>query len=167
MVKDMLFKDIYIEYGPGVYKFLLSLTGDENQAEELMQETFYRAFLNIDKFREECSLYTWLCSIGKNAWIKECRRQSRLSGNTEINEMPEYDFDSAETIIINREQAALISEAMKDVEPPYIDVFMLKVFGEKKLSDIAKDYGKSESWARVTYYRAKAKIKEKMEELSK
>lgn len=53
MVKDMLFKDIYAEFGPGVYKFLLSLTGDENQAEELMQETFYRAFLNIDKFREE------------------------------------------------------------------------------------------------------------------
>lgn len=54
----MLFKDIYAEYSQSVYRYLLSLSGDEHQAEELMQDTFYRAFLNIEKFKEECSLYT-------------------------------------------------------------------------------------------------------------
>lgn len=159
----MLFKDIYAEYSQGVYRYLLSLTGDENQAEEMMQETFYRAFLNIDKFKEECSLYTWLCQIGKNAWFKECKRRKRFDTGESPDDNRPDDRDSVETIVIKSEQARLISEAMKDLEPPYIDVFMMKVFGEKKLSDIAKFFGRSESWARVTYYRAKAKIIEKME----
>lgn len=159
----MLFKDIYAEYSQSVYRYLLSLTGDEHQAEELMQDTFYRAFLNIDKFKEECSLYTWLCQIGKNAWIKECKRQKRFDNSDTFDKNCPDEKDSVDTIVIKSEQARLISEAMKDLEPPYIDVFLMKVFGEKKLSDIASFYGKSESWARVTYYRAKAKILEKME----
>lgn len=159
----MLFKDIYAEYSRGVYRYLLSLTGDENQAEELMQETFYRAFLNIDNFKEECSLYTWLCQIGKNAWFKECKRRKRFDDSESAVDNRTDDRDSVETIVIKKEQARQISEAMKDLEPPYIDVFIMKVFGEKKLSDIAKFFSKSESWARVTYYRAKAKIIEIME----
>ena len=60
----------YDEYAKSVYRFLLSLTGSEDLAEELLQETFYQALQHIDKFEGKCSLYTWLCQIGKNAWYK-------------------------------------------------------------------------------------------------
>ena len=46
----MIFKEIYEEYGKAVYRFCLSLTGNPDEAEELMQETFYRAFLSAERF---------------------------------------------------------------------------------------------------------------------
>ena len=74
------FQEIYREYGKPVYRFLLKLTGSRDQSEELLQETFYQAFLPIDRFEGRCSVYTWLCRIGKNAWLKECKRQKRFDG---------------------------------------------------------------------------------------
>lgn len=74
-----VFKEIYQEYGKRVYRFLLVLTGSAQDAEELLQETFYQAFLHVDKFEGRCSMYTWLCQIGKNAWLQECRRKKRFS----------------------------------------------------------------------------------------
>ena len=73
------FQDIYEEYAQPVYRFLLSLSGSEDLAEELLQETFYQALQHIDRFEGRCSLYTWLCQIGKNAWIKEMRRNKKHS----------------------------------------------------------------------------------------
>ena len=73
------FEELYHTHGKPVYRFLLALTGDESQAEELLQETFYQAFLHIDRFEGRSSLYTWLCCIGKNAWLRECRRRSRYA----------------------------------------------------------------------------------------
>lgn len=71
------FQKVYEEYARLVYRFLLSLTGNDDLAEELLSETFYQAFRHVDKFEGRCSFYTWLCEIGKNAWIKECRRNKR------------------------------------------------------------------------------------------
>ena len=73
------FQKTYEKYAQPVYRFLLSLAGSEDLAEELLQETFYQAFQHIDQFEGRCNLYTWLCQIGKNAWIKECRRNQRYS----------------------------------------------------------------------------------------
>ncbi|MDE6053080.1 MAG: RNA polymerase sigma factor, partial [Lachnospiraceae bacterium] len=70
-------QEVYKKYGRKVYDFLLSLSGNETLAEELLQETFFQAFQHIGQFEGRCSLYTWLCQIGKNAWLKEIRRNKR------------------------------------------------------------------------------------------
>ena len=69
------FQEIYEAYSRPVYRFLLALTRNETMAEDLLQDVFYQALLHIDRFEGRSSLYTWLCQIGKNAWLKECRRQ--------------------------------------------------------------------------------------------
>lgn len=53
-----------------VYRFLLSLTGNVHQAEDLTQETFYRALLHIGQYRDDGHMYTWLCTIGKKCLAK-------------------------------------------------------------------------------------------------
>ena len=53
------FQKVYEEYAQPVYRFLLSLSGSSDLAEELLQETFYQAFLHIDRFEGRCNLYTW------------------------------------------------------------------------------------------------------------
>lgn len=158
------FKEIYQQYGRSVYRFLLSMTGEEHQAEELLQETFYQAFLHIDQFEDRSSLYTWLCRIGKNAWLKECRRSKRyLDDSWENLALPSRE-PLPEDQYIQKEEYQQIRKALQKLEDPYKDVFILHIYGELKLKEIAQSYGKSENWARVTYYRAKQKI---MEEISK
>ena len=158
------FKKIYEEYAQPVYRFLLSLTGSEDMAEELLSETFFNAFIHIDKFEGRCSLYTWLCQIGKNAWIKEYRRSKKYS-ETRFEDLDLADkTPSVEDQIISKEMYEKIHYALEKIGEPYRDVFILHAMGEIKLTEIASIYEKTESWARVTYFRAKQQI---AKELSK
>lgn len=152
------FQDVYEEYAQPVYRFLLSLTGNADLAEELLSETFYQAFRHIDEFEGRCSLYTWLCQIGKNAWIKECGRNKRYI-KTSIDDLDITDNKaSLEETVINKEMYRKIIKALQKLDSPYRDVFILHAVGEVKLKEIACIYEKTESWARVTYFRAKQRI---------
>lgn len=152
------FQRIYEEYAKPVYRFLLSLAGTEELAEELLQETFYQALQHIDRFEGRCSLYTWLCQIGKNAWIKECKRSKRYSQTSLDELMIPSSGPSLEDRAITRDEYRAVQKAIQHLEDPYRDVFVLHAIGSISLKEIAGIYGKSESWARVTYYRAKQQI---------
>lgn len=152
------FQKVYEEYARPVYRFLLSLTGNEDFAEELLAETFYQTFRHIDKFEGRCNLYTWLCKIGKNAWMKECRRHKRYIDLGLDDLVAPEDKPSLEEQIVNKEMYRKILKTLQDLAEPYRDVFILHAIGEVKLKEIACIYEKTESWARVTYFRAKQMI---------
>lgn len=153
------FQKVYEEYSKPVYRFLLTLTRDELMAEELLQETFYRALMHIDQFEGRSSLYTWLCQIGKNAWLKECRKNNRyiMVSMEEVIKNVSREI-SPEEQVIQKEDSRKIRCAILRLEEPYKDVFILHTYADIKLKEIAMLYGKTESWARVTYYRAKQQI---------
>lgn len=152
------FQEVYEEYGRKVYRFLLSLSGSEVLAEELLQETFFQALQHIDKFEGRCSIYTWLCQIGKNAWLKELKRNKRYS------EIPFDELKLTKNSMLLDEQFIIKDEyirarkAMLNLEEPYRNVFILHALSNIKLKEIANLYEKTESWARVTYYRARMQI---------
>ena len=128
-----------------------------------MKETFYQALQHIDQFEGRSSLYTWLCQIGKNAWLKEIRRNKRYSERP-IEELELVSMaHSVEDSAIRREEYDRIRKALYQLEEPYKSIFVLHVFGEVKLKELADAYGKSESWARVTFHRAKQQIIAKIE----
>lgn len=161
------FKEVYEQYAKKVYYYLLSLTRNAQEAEELLSETFYQAFLHIDKFEGRSSIFTWLCQIGKNAWLKECKRKKYFE---EMGpELPDIQDkgESPEALVIRKEGELLLKNAIFKLEEPYREVFMLRVFAEMKLKDIAAEYSKSEEWARVTYYRAKSKVQKYIESMEK
>ena len=154
------FDELYHTHGKPVYRFLLALTGDEGQAEELLQETFYQAFLHIDRFEGRSSLYTWLCCIGKNAWLRECRRRSRYA-DTPYEELKLTDpTPTPEESMLRSEQNQRLRQAVLELEDPQREVFILHAYGGLKLKEIAALHQKSESWARVTYFRARKTIQE-------
>ncbi len=152
------FQQVYEEYARPVYRFLLSLTGNEDFAEELLAETFYRALKSIDKFEGRCSLYTWLCQIGKNLWLKECRRNKKYSEIESEAVFIDNNMSSVEDLVIDKETYQKILVILRALDDVYRDVFILHALGDVKLKEIAVIYGKSESWARVTYFRAKQHI---------
>lgn len=154
------FEELYKTQGKAVYRFLLTLTGDPHQAEELLQETFYQAFLHIDRFEGRSSLYTWLCQIGKNAWLRECRRRSRYADTPYEDLTLEDPSLSPEDAIARREEARRLRRAVRKLEDPHREVFILHAYGGLKLKEIAALHQKSESWARVTYFRARKILQE-------
>lgn len=152
------FQKVYEEYAQPVYRFLLSLAGDESFAEELLQETFYQALQHIDKFEGRCSLYTWLCQIGKNSWIKEIQRNNRYYDLSWDDLTISTGAPSLETQVITKDEYRRAHQAMQKLKDPYRDVFIMHAIGGIKLKEIAYIYRKSESWARVTYFRARQQI---------
>lgn len=155
------FDAIFKEFTPVVYHFLLSLCGDESLAEELTSETFYQAYLHIGQFRGDCKIETWLCQIAKNALRKEQRRRNRFTAVDALeNSVADQNIFEA---IADKEQALQIHRHLHTLKEPYREVFMLRVFGNLSFKEIADICGKSESWAKVTFYRAKSKLIEAME----
>lgn len=152
------FQKIYEEYGRPVYRFLLALSGDPDMAEELLQETFYQAFCHAEKFEGRCSEYTWLCEIGKNAWLKECRRRQWFNAQAIENLLLVNPNPTPEENSILQDEYTRTRIAILKLKNPYRDVLILHVYGGLKLKEIAKAYNKTESWARVTLYRAKQQI---------
>ena len=140
------FEKVYDLYFKDVYKYALSISRDPQVAEEITQETFFKALKNIDSFRGQCRLYVWLCQIAKNTYITYCQKQSRIS--------PEVEDKCKTTLedhLLTKESAFEIHKVLHRLPEPYKEVFSLRVFGELPFSQIGELFGKTESWARVTY----------------
>ena len=152
------FEMVFRENNQFVFRFLMKLCGDVSLAEELTQETFFRAYMNLSALRNEEKVAVWLCQIAKNtyfAWFNEQKRKQPVSQPIPADSTP----DIAE-LFEEKELAGRAFSVLHALEEPYKEVFMLSVFGGLSLKDISAMFGKSESWARVTYYRAKQKIME-------
>ncbi len=152
------FDEIYSVYFKEVYKFVFSLCRNHSLAEEVTEETFFKALLKIDGFKGDCKIGTWLCKIAKNTYfdyVKKHKRQTELNPDTASDDDIAKCFEDSET-------AYLIHKALHKLKEPYKEVFGLRVLGEMEFSKIAALFGKSESWARVTCYRAKIMIKEEL-----
>ncbi|MDD7220776.1 MAG: sigma-70 family RNA polymerase sigma factor [Eubacteriales bacterium] len=156
------FHDIYKRCAEKVYRFLLGLTQSADQAEELTAETFYQAFLHIDRFRGDCAIETWLCQIAKNAFYKEQKRRKRFyPGSEYLTERGEPD--GALQRVEDRQTVLELHRHLHAMPEPYREVFELRVFGELQFQEIAAIFEKSESWAKMTYYRARARLARQME----
>lgn len=157
------FTDIYTSYFQDIYKFLLALCHDEELAEELTQDTFFKAMKNYESFRGDCKITTWLCQIAKNSFfLYEKRRKRNVTIESVENEM--VDTNSIEILFGQKEQSFEIHKLLHNLPEPYKEVFSLRVLGELDYQDIAKLFDKTESWARVTFHRAKLKIIEQVKE---
>lgn len=147
--------NIYSLYFKDVYKYVLSLCYNQDIAEDITQETFLKALKNINKFKGQCKLRVWLCQIAKNTYFSLYEKNKY-----EIEFNKEYEIESIETKLIRKETAFEVHKVVHQLEEPYKEVFTLRIFGELSFAQIGELFGKTESWARVTFHRGKIKIKE-------
>ncbi len=151
------FEEVYRLYFRDVYRYCLALTRDEQVAEEVTQETFFKALKAIDKFDGKCRLYVWLCQIAKNTYL------SMLQKGRTGEELLPPSGESLEEKLLTKESAFEIHQILHALEEPYKEVFSLRTFGELPFRQIGALFGKTESWARVTYHRARLKIREELQ----
>lgn len=155
------FEELYQRFYKDVYLFALSMCQDPHTAEELAQETFFRALKEIRRFKGNCSVTSWLCQIAKNLYRDQLRKGKRLvpedSVGSSLTERPSPAPDVSETCA-RKDEALSIYRVLHCLDEPYKEVFILRALGELSFREIGDVFGKQENWARVTYYRARMKI---------
>lgn len=154
------FGEIYAAYFSDVYKYILSLSRNEAIAEEVTQETFFKAMRHIDRFNGTCKLYVWLCQIAKNTYFSLCEKQKRLVPETD-EDFPDTTAD-VEISYLDKDAAKRLHVLLHNLNDPYKEVFTLRVFGELPFTQIGELFGKNDSWARLIFYRAKKQLQEAM-----
>ena len=153
----MDFDQIYQDYFQDVFYFLRSLSRNASKAEELTQETFTKALQHIGQYDGRKDIKAWLLTIAKHTYIDDYRREKHCAASDIVEGLPDSEPQIIEKLM-DQETAFQIHSFLHQMPEPYKEVFSLRVFGELSFEQIGKLFGKSASWARVTYYRAKQKI---------
>lgn len=146
------FEAVYRAYGTLVFRYLRRLGCPPQDAEDITQETFVKALLHIDSWRGEGSLSAWLCQIAKNTWMTALRRQKR--------ELPLPPDPGTADDGPAWEWLDLVDR----LPEPQRTVFRKRALGGCPYGELAREYGKSESWARVTVCRARMRILQMLNE---
>ncbi len=155
------FETIYRMYFTDVELYLRAICRDELLAEELTEQVFFQALKALPKFRGDCDIRTWLCTMAKNCYLSHLRKHRQTESIEEL-QIPDPK-QSVEERALDRDQAMTIHRLLHDLPEPYKEVFSLRVFGQLSFEDIGSLFGRTGNWACVTYHRAKQKIKDQME----
>ena len=154
-MEDM--ETVYRRHAQTVYKFLLSQCHSAQMAEELTQETFYQAVRSIDRFDGGCKVSVWLCQIAKHLWyqqLRKARRETELPEETALPPLP-----SSEDEAVGRAGQVELLRQIHSLPEPGREVVYLRTFGGLSFREIGEVLGRTETWARVTFYRSKEQLK--------
>lgn len=157
------FETIYRTYFQDVFCYIRRLSGNEHIAEEITEETFYKALRSIDGFRGECDIRVWLCQIAKNCYYTYWKQSDQTAEPESLELLPVPD-ESAEERLIRQEEVLQIQRILYDIPDPYREVFLWRVYAQLTYRQIGQIFGKSENWACVTYHRARNRIRERLKE---
>lgn len=150
---DFDLEQIYRNYSRKVFCYLLSLGASEATAEDLVQDTFLKAAQNIEQFRHESTLSSWLCSIARNLYRDWLRKQKTMIPADEI-EIPAYD----------RQRDLQLFSCLHQLDEPYREIVYLRNFAGMSFREIGEIFSRTETWSRVNYFRGKQKLKEMLKE---
>lgn len=157
--------ELYSEYFQTVFKYLFCLTHDTDLSEELTQETFYQAIKTYSNFRGDCKVSVWLCQIAKHLWYKELNKRKR-NAQDPLHDVSDslQSNDYVENLILTNESKVELFQKLQVLDEKTREVMYLRLTGELSFKEIGEILDKNETWARVTFYRAKQKlVKEEQE----
>ena len=152
----MDFEEVYNRYSKDVFKFCLSLCRNHAIADDITSETFLKAIKAGDRFDGKCSIKVWLFQIAKNAYYDYLRKHKRITElPDEISCESDFELD-----LLDKAEVLRLHKLLHQLDSVYKEVFSLRVFSELSYAEIGEVFTKSESWARVTFHRAKLKLRE-------
>lgn len=150
--------EIYQKYAQMVYRYLLSMTYNHDLAEELTQETFYQAIRSLERYDGSCKISTWLCAIAKNQLMVYRRKHP---AEQELDVVEKRTASTEKDVIESLSHIELLKK-LHTCPEPFREILYLRIFGNLSFKEIGEVFGKTENWARVTYYRGKEKLRKEM-----
>ena len=144
-------EQIYQEYSIIIKKYLFCLTHDNDIAEELTQETFYKAMKKIHTFKGDCKISVWLCQIAKNLWFDELKKRKNAE-NIIRKVVSFWDLvETTEDIVIDNEEKAILHKKLQKLDDISKEVIYLRIYGNLNFKEIATILNKTEGWARIIF----------------
>lgn len=153
-------EEIYTEYATPVYQYLCSLTHNADTAQELTAETFCQAVKSMSRYNGECKLMVWLCQIARHVWYQELdRRRRKGTASLDAVDEPADEKGSPEEALVNEESRMALFHRMQELDEATREVVYLRLMGDLSYRQIGEILGKTENWARVTFYRGKERLR--------
>ncbi|MCM1468461.1 MAG: sigma-70 family RNA polymerase sigma factor [Alistipes sp.] len=148
-------EELYRENAKIVYYYIFRLCHNRDLAEEITQETFLRAIHSIGSYDFSCKVSVWLCSIAKHIYWQYLRKYGRELPVEDV-EAETVCCDSVEKQVLDKWELMEVLEEIKKLPPNMREVVVLRASQQLSYREIGEILGKTENWARVTFYRAKA-----------
>ena len=171
------FEELVRQYDRAVLRLAVHLTGSKEDGQDVYQEAFLRAYVNLGSFRFECSFYTWIYRIVTNLCLDHLRRRSSrmrdltatVSSDGEeepiLDRLPDQRAGiSPERNMMSRELRSSIARAIARLSPRERMVFELKHYHGLRLRTVAGILHTSEGTIKNTLFRATHKLRSELAE---
>ncbi len=157
-------EDMCKEYTQIVYKYLFCITHDREIAEDLTQETLYKAIKHIKDFRGDCKINLWLCKIARNEWFMYLNKNKKIK-HVSIDEATTLaDKINIEDEVIGSEIRDNIYQKIKELDEETSQIMLLHLEQDMNFKEIGDIFNRTETWARVKFFRGKQKVKERLKD---
>ena len=160
-------EQVYRAYYPPLVRYLTSLCGDAEVAQDVAQDTFLQVLKHIDTFDGRSSFQTWLFSIGKRELARHYRKRTREAPvEQEDQELTGEGVEpgapgsiQVETYALDELQAEEITRALAALEEPLRTIAQLRLFEELPFKTIATQVQRSEVYCRVAFFRIRQTLR--------
>ena len=172
------FEELVRQYDRAVLRLAIHLTGSQEDGQDIYQEVFLRAYVNLARFRFECSFYTWIYRIVTNLCLDHLRKKNSrgLDVTTTVspdgqegevlNRMPDHrPGASPERSLVGRELRRCIHRALGRLSPRERMIFELKHYHGLRLRTVAGILNTTEGTIKNTLYRATQKLRTQLTEV--
>lgn len=160
------FRLLFVRYAKPILSFVYEMIGDRDLAEEVTQETFVRAFKNLDQVRDDTKAATWLFGIGKNVAREALRSKQRERVNRNQEDAAELCDNVAQhspsETLLSKELNSAIRKALRLLDEDHRLVFVLKVFHQCRYEEIAEITGFSLAKVKTDLHRARLELRKRI-----
>lgn len=160
------FRPIYDRFARPLLQFIFDMTGQRDHAEDLLQETFLRAFRHLGDLRDPTRFSTWLFGIARNVCLESWRIRDRDRRKVDLDDEETLELHDAaplpEGALLNRELNSFIQQSLVELESDKRQVFILKVFFGHSYEEIVEITGFSLPKVKTDLHRARAEMRNRL-----
>lgn len=171
------FEELVNRYEKKIYRLGLNITGSPEDAEDVLQETFLKAFQHLPEFREDARFYTWLVRIGVNEGLMKLRKRradKTVTMEDQVDDegtvMPREFTDwkpNPEQLLAQSELASILNGAAQSLPPTFRTVFHLRDVEGLSTAETAEMLGLTESAVKARLFRARLQLREDLSKVFK
>ena len=166
------FGELVRRYEAKIFRLALHVTQNREDAEDVLQETFMKAYEHLDQFQGNSKFYTWIVRIAVNQALMKLRRRKTdksvsldetidTGEDTIVREVAAWDEDP-EQRFSREELGGILDTAVESLEPPYRSVFVLRDIEELSTEETADALGLSIPAVKSRLLRARLQLREKL-----
>ncbi len=162
---EAAFRQLIENYTPRIFTLVSGMVSDRSEAEDVLQEVFFKVYRKIDGFAWKSAFYTWVYRIALNTASDHLKKRRNRS-TTSLEDLAGFDAPDARpapgTELSGSELRDTLAKSISELPAKYRDILVLREYEELAYEEIAEVLGCSKGTVESRLFRARARLKEKM-----